>query len=621
MTDTPTKSIKAVKQLVAKADYAEALAALRALARPEDDFTNQHKYFKVLESMPRESLGLRPLRIALVGTSTTDYLCEPLRVRLALDGFDADIHQAEFNTLDQTLLDPAGALYAFDPEIVWIVVNHRDVTPLPEPGASAEEAEACVRRAVERFTGLWDAVARNGSAYVIQSNAALPLERVYGNYEGVAAWGGINALRAFNLALARACRPGVTVLDADYVSALHGKAAWFDERYWNNSRNACSFDAMGLLAHHFSRLVCGIKGLARKCLVLDLDNTLWGGVIGDDGLAGIRLGGSATGEAFVEFQRYCKRLRERGVVLCVCSKNDEDNARQPFLEHPDMVLRLEDIAVFVANWENKADNIRHIAETLEIGLDSLVFVDDNPVERELVASMLPMVAVPEMPEDPAYFVRALDRERCFETVAFSAEDRARADMYRNNAQRKSLQRQFTDINEFLRDLGMRAASADFDDMSLPRVAQLINKSNQFHLTTTRYTEARLRDMMADPATVCRAFKLADKFGDNGLISLVILKPHGDDALIVDTFVMSCRVLSRGMEEFVHNEMVEACRAMGRTRLIGEYRPTKKNRLVADLYERLGFAHTTTDAQGNAFWELAITDDLAPRTPFIERTDW
>jgi FkbH-like protein len=619
MDDTFQEKIKSIKALVKQANYNEAFSRLCAIAQPSDDFSLHHRYVKLFNSIPKDQLELKPIDIAIVATSTVDHFADVFRFYMAKDGFNAKIYLADYNTLDQTILDPASGLYQFDPAVVWLFSNYRDVRANIPHGCSPKTSEEGIQGAVDRFRTLWNAVQKHSSAYIIQNNADLPLERTFGNYEGSVHWSRINFLRQFNVSLARAVISGVTVFDLDYLSSFWGKYRWFDERFWYHSQHAFSLDAIGQVSFSGARLIKAITGQAKKCLVLDLDNTLWGGIIGDDGLEGIRLGSGAEGEAFADFQKFVHSLKERGIVLAVCSKNEEDAAKLPFLHHPDMRLSLDDIAVFLANWDNKADNIRKAAEILELGLDSFVFVDDNPVERDLVRQILPMVSVPELPEDPALYVRALQEQGYFETITFSHEDKARGEMYRSNVQRKVLSYKFTDLSDFLRDLEMQAVVGEFDGMNLPRIGQLINKSNQFHLTTTRYTEAQLLTRLRDKNTVCRYFKLKDRLGDNGLISVIVLQKQDDGDLLVDTWVMSCRVLTRGMEEFVYNEMVAIAQALHCQRILGKYIPTKKNQLVAHLYEKLGYG-LVKESEGTTHWELNIVDDQPLKETFIRRVD-
>lgn len=599
-------------------DHGPALRGIVDALDPFADFRSQHRMVRRLRSLPATELQLRPLKLALLATSTVDHLSDVLRLYLAREGFAAEIFQSDYDTLYQAVLDPSSELYKFRPDVIWLFTNHRDVDMAIAPGAADQAVAAAVDDALKRVTTLWSAIRANCDAHIIQNNADMPLERTFGHFEAQAPWSRTHLLRRFNVALAASYATSLSVFDLDHVAGMYGRRNWIDERYWFHSKHAFSLDAAGIVAHYGARLIAAARGLSRKCLVLDLDNTLWGGVIGDDGIEGVRLGqGEAEGEAFLSFQRYLKGLKERGIILALASKNDEKIALEAIANHPDMVLRPDDFAVTVCNWSNKADNIRFIAETLDIGLDSLVFVDDNPAERALIRAELPMVAVPELPEDPSLFVRALDQQAYFETHAFSDEDRTRAEMYRGNAQRKATLQQFADVGAFLRDLDMEAEVGRVDRLHLPRFSQLINKSNQFHLTTTRYTEAQVQAMTAAPDVETRWFKLRDRFGDNGLIASLILR-HAGDALDIDTWAMSCRVLGRGMEEFIHNHLLALARERGAKRIVGAYIPTKKNGLVRDLYARLGYAQIRDDG-GTTRWavDVGTAEEL---TTFIKRSN-
>lgn len=591
-------------------EHEDAFRLLKDATPFDTPFFNLARVDRFLDAIAFDSLNLKPIRVALVGSSTLDQLAVALKVWLNLNGFIPELFVADFNTMEQSILDPESQLYVFKPDLIWIVSNYRDFVPSTLGPASEEALVEAVNESVGRFTSLWEAVRQNSSAYIFQNNADIPAHRVFGNYEGNVGWSGVGFLRAVNQQLAECMEGAGTVVDIDYISSLVGKRNWSDERFWFHSKHACSLDASCLLAYKTSRLIAGLKGQSKKCLVLDLDNTLWGGVIGDDGLEGIKLGNGPEGEAYVAFQEYVLSLKKRGIVLAVCSKNEEENGMLPFKKHPDMRLKLDDIAVFVANWENKADNIRSIAASLDLGLDSFVFVDDNPAERKLVKDLLPMVEVPELPADPTGYIEALDQLALFETVSFSAEDSKRAAMYRDNAKRNEQKKSFTDLSSFLKSLSMESRIGSFDDFTLPRISQLINKSNQFHLTTTRYTEAEIREKRAAADYVCLDFTLSDRFGDNGLISVVILQLQSDDALI-DTWVMSCRVLSRQMENFVYNVMRDIAAKHGCKRLVGIYKPTKKNKVVSDLYEKLGFSLVENKGEDTVWAVDARVGDAMP----------
>jgi FkbH-like protein len=367
------------------------------------------------------------------------------------------------------------------------------------------------------------------------------------------------------------------------------------------SKVAFALDFLPLVAKAIVDIIKAISGSVRKCLILDLDNTIWGGVIGDDGMENIQIGELGMGHAFDRLQKWAKELKQRGIILAVCSKNEEDTAKKPFREHPDMILRLEDIAVFIANWNNKADNIKHIQATLNIGFDSMVFLDDSSFERNLVREHLPAVTVPELPEDPALYVPHLCALNLFETASFSDEDLQRTRQYQEEAARGDFQKSFTSIDDYLGSLAMVSEVKAFDDFSLPRVAQLTQRSNQFNLRTIRYTEADIDRLRKSDDCITMSFQLEDKFGDHGLIGLIILKKLNEAEAFIDTWIMSCRVLKRGMEEFIVNQMARQARDRGIQRLIGEYIPTPKNNMVRDLYAQMGFASC------NGKWEL----DLQP----------
>jgi FkbH-like protein len=608
-------TLKNIKGFIEKKEFQRGFTELRKIVKPEDNFPLQNRYFRLFQSIPKDALNLTPLKLAIVGTSTLDHFANSLKFWLGLEGFDADIYLAPFGTLDQAILDPNSGLYEFNADIIWLFTSHRDIHADLPFGASTEFIEQTMKKAVLRFSSLWENLQERGQAFVITNNADLPKTLEFGHYEGSVAWGRSNFLRRFNLELAKVITSGLAIFDIEYLSGFVGKKNWFDDTYWHHSKHAFSFDVTGLIAFHGSRIISSIKGGAKKCLVLDLDNTLWGGVIADDGLKGIKLGHGSEGEPFIAFQSYIKRLKDRGIILAVCSKNNDENAKLPFLNHPDMKLKLDDISVFIANWNNKADNIRLIADTLNIGLDSLVFVDDNPAERALVEKELPMVAAPALLSDPSQYINILDQNRYFETIFYSQEDSIRGEMYKADSKRKKILKNTSDLDGFLADLNMEAIIDVFDESNLPRITQLINKSNQFHLTTTRYTENAIRSMMADKKIISRYFKLGDQFGDNGLISLVILK-HNEHSLELDTWVMSCRVLARGVEELVHNEIVSIARSLKVNKIIGLYIPTKKNELVSGLFERMGYEKGNATETGT-YWELINLNKVEPKKHYIK----
>jgi FkbH-like protein len=367
---------------------------------------------------------------------------------------------------------------------------------------------------------------------------------------------------------------------------------------------AFSDELIPLYADHVARTVAAIRGKSKKALILDLDNTVWGGVIGDDGLEGIKVAqGDARGEAHLAVQQLALALRQRGIVLAVSSKNTDEVAREPFEKHPEMLLKLEHIAVFQANWNDKATNIQAIAEELNLGLDAMVFLDDNPAERGLVRKLLPHVAVPELPEEPAYYARTLAAAGYFEAIAFASEDLSRAGFYQDNARRLSLQKQVGGVDAYLASLDMTITFQPFDATGRARIVQLINKSNQYNLTTRRYTDPEVIDAENDPSVFTLQVRLADIFGDNGMISVVICRSAGPGIWDIDTWLMSCRVLGRKVEHMVLREVLGHARAADIEKLTGAYRPTDRNKLVVEHYAKLGFTKISEEESGLTRWEL------------------
>jgi FkbH-like protein len=597
----------------AHTDAAEnATAQFRSTIAPDMDFTKAASTVRRLSKIRRQGVrSATSARVAVLGSTTTTQLAAFLDVFLFAQHVDAEIYEAPYGLLRQEILDRNSELYRFCPKFIFLATTRRDLGPLPAPSDSPEAMDSAVETAVSEWLTLWQTAHDRIGCQIIQNNFDTPPWRVFGNLELSHVGAPGNFIDKVNRELSRRAPRWVSIHDLDGFAASVGRWNWGDERFFHLAKLPCAPEHLAPYAHNVAALISARLGRSRKCLVLDLDNTLWGGVIGDDGLAGIAIGqGDAVGEAYLAFQRYAKSLGERGVILAVCSKNEEANAREPFEKHPEMVLRLNDISCFVANWEDKAANLRRIAGELDIGLDSLVFVDDNPAERALVRSLLPEVAVPEIPSDPADYVRAVEQHRYFETVALSAEDFKRTEYYRANVQRQQTVSNMADLDEFLRSLEMRGWIGPIGEIELDRSVQLIGKSNQFNMTTRRYSAADVQRMLASSDWVTRVVKLVDRFGDNGLIS-VLLARQLDDALAIDTWLMSCRVLKRGVEQFLLDHLVMLARERGLRRLTGEYIPTAKNALVKHHYRDLGFTEVLTGADGRTYWQLAMDDTWKP----------
>ncbi|MGN7999354.1 HAD-IIIC family phosphatase [Sphingomonas sp. 22176] len=551
---------------------------------------------------------LVPFRLGLIGNGTLDLLAPLLVASAARHGIALEVVQTAYGQVMQEAMSPQSSINAAGCDAVLLALDYRALPGLGSP-SSVNDALAFLGMLREGFR-------QNGGAISIVQTFAPPAEALFGHLDRVLDASPRGALDRINTELARSVAASDDVLlDVAAIAELVGLANWHSPQQWNMAK--LPFDAAyaPFYADHVARLVAAIKGKSRRVLILDLDNTVWGGVIGDDGLEGIRIAqGDAVGEAFLAVQANALALRARGVVLAVSSKNTDSVARGPFREHPEMLLREDHIAVFQANWSDKATNIKSIANELSLGLDAMVFLDDNPMERDLVRRMLPQVAVPELPADPALYVRTLMAAGYFETITFSEEDRKRADFYQDNAKRVALQASAGDLDSYLASLNMEIFFAPFDAMGRKRIAQLIAKSNQFNLTTRRYTDADVAELEEDPDVFTLQVRLTDAFGDNGMISVIVCRPHGEDAWEIDTWLMSCRVLKRRVEQMVLRELVEAARQHGKKRLIGVYIPTDRNALVVEHYAELGFTQVETDAiDGRTIWELDTATEV-PEAP-------
>jgi FkbH-like protein len=583
-------------------DEAEALRWAAAVVDAGDDFGAWNSAAALVQGYGADAGAphLRRARLALLGSYTTSQLGPLLRLAALRRGVALEVHETAYGQYRQEVLDPGSGTYAFGPDFVLLAVHEGEVA-LPDHG---DDPAGDVERELRRWTGLWDAVARHSAARVVQHNFALPPEVPLGHLAATLPGSRYRTVQALNHRLADAAAGRVSVVDCDRLASYVGRQRWFDPRYWHQAKQAVSLEALPLLARHTAAVVAAELGLARKCLVLDLDNTLWGGVIGEDGLAGIRLGGGdAEGEAFAAFQEYVARLKDRGVILAVCSKNNEADAREPFEAHPGMRIRLEDVPAFVANWESKAEGIRTIARTLNIGLDAVAFVDDNPVERQAVRRLLPQVDVVPLPADPALYARSLAEYTGFEPASFTAEDRQRAAQYRARAELVKMEAAAESLEDFHRSLRMEATLSPFTDFDLPRVAQLLGKSNQFNLTTRRHGLPVLQRFAADPECVHFSLRLRDCFADHGLVSVMIAFRRGE-VLDIDSWLMSCRVIGRTVEAQMLHHLCRRAAELGCTALRGTYMPTAKNGMVRDLFPRFGF-EPEDEADGTSTWRYDL----------------
>lgn len=562
---------------------------------------------------------LVPFKLGVTGNATLEPLVPALVATAARHGIALECVTSDYGQTAQEALSPDSRINRARPDAVLLALDYRGVPLRAAPG-DAEGARAAVRDAIAHVDDLRAGFRRNASAPCIVQTLAPPAEPLFGAFDARVPGSTRNLVTAFNAALIESLADTTDVLlDVDALAQTVGLANWHAPRQWHMAKLAFGARLLPLYAEHVCRVVGAMRGKSRRCLILDLDNTLWGGVIGDDGLEGIVVGeGSGTGEAYLDVQRAALALRERGVVLAVSSKNEDAVARAVFRDHPEMLLREHHLAAFQANWRDKATNISAIARDLALGLDAMVFLDDNPVERGLVRDLLPQVAVPELPDDPALYARTLAAAGYFEAIAFSSEDRKRAEFYTENARRLELKERAGDVAGYLASLGMRIAFRPFDATGRSRITQLINKSNQFNLTTKRYGEADVAALGDDPGAFTLQVRLVDKFGDNGMIGVVICRARAAEWEI-DTWLMSCRVLGRGVEEMTMREILHHARERGIARIVGTYVPTERNAMVRDHYAKLGFERTAEHAGGATAWVLATSAEIPPGPMTVERS--
>lgn len=597
------------------------VARLASYALDENQMCRLASAIKRMRESGRALEPLAPFKLAIVGNATLDPLVDAFIASAARHGVALECVHGDFGQMLQEALCAESVINRAKPDAILIALDYRVLMPPSEFG-NERESSAAIEDALQLVRSLRHGFSTNAHAPSIVQTLAPPPETLFGSREPLVAGTWRSLVAQFNQQLlADVCDGQDLILDVAAIAETVGLANWHSPTQWNIAKFAFDAKFLPLYADHVARLLGALRGKSRKCLVLDLDNTLWSGVIGDDGLQGIVLGqGDATGEAHLEVQRSSLNLRKRGIVLAVSSKNDDQIARSVFREHSEMLLREDHFAVFQANWNDKATNIAAIARELSLGIDSIVFLDDNPVERALVREALPEVAVPELPDDPALYSRTLAAAGYFEAVAFSSEDRKRADFYHDNARRAALQQQVGDIEGYLASLKMQITFQPFDKQGRSRITQLVNKTNQFNLTTRRYTEAEIAAFDVDPAVFTLQVRLTDRFGDNGMISVVICRMADPQTWEIDTWLMSCRVLGRRVESAVLREIIVQARAAGIKRLVGSYVPTERNALVADHYHKLGFRLLSEDSAGSTTWELATETEVEAPPIEVVRTE-
>lgn len=594
------------------AEGADAGPGVQRLAGYRLNATQSTKIGQTMRKLRAAGRSLSPLsdfRLGVLANATMDFAIDCLPAAAARHGVALELVAAPYDQVVQQALDPNSGINQARLDAVLLAVDHRW---LKLDRADLANAASRIADALERLRSVVQSLRQHGGAPAILQTVATPPQALFGSYDRRMK-GSVRAMldEANRAIAALAEESGSYLFDVAALAERVGTDEWFDPVHWVSYKLPFSAECFPVYAEMLGRILGAIRGKARKCLVLDLDNTIWGGVIGDDGLEGIRLGqGSAMGESFLSVQQCALALRERGIVLAVCSKNNDDVARHPFREHPEMLLREEHIAVFQANWLGKPENLEAIARALNIGLDALVILDDNPAERAAIRATLPMVAVPELPADPSWYAWYLTAAGYFEAVTHSAEDLGRAESYASDARRAEVMASARDVGDYLSSLDMTIRFAPFDTKGRQRIVQLINKTNQFNLTTRRYTEADVTLMEADDSVYTLQVRLEDKFGDLGMIGIVICRAGvngGSATWDIDTWLMSCRVLGRKVEDAMLAELVRAARLAGMQTLRATYIPTAKNGMVADLYGKLGFTLLGQEENGTRRFALELSE--------------
>lgn len=571
---------------------------------------------KKLLRLLKEHENGTPLKIAVLGGSTTSDIVKVLELFLRNRGIIPSFYESEYAQYWSDAVFGTPELDEFKPEIVFIHTCSRNIEEKPTVGEDAKSVSEKLEREYARYEKMWTSLSGKFGCVIIQNNFELPSERLLGNREAGCAYGRIDFITRLNIKLYDYAQTHANfyIHDINYLSAAYGLERWHELRHWHLYKYAMSVSAIPDFAYSLSNIICSCLGKNKKVLALDLDNTLWGGVIGDDGQSGIEIGHEThEGQSYLALQKFVKAHKELGVLLTVCSKNDPENALEG-LNHPDGVLKPSDFTLIKANWNEKSLNLEETAQELNLLPESFVFVDDNPVECDIVKAQVPEIMTINF-EDPEECIRRIDKCGYFEVTNLSADDAKRGEMYAANAQRAAAEKKFASYDDFLANLEMSAVIGEFDPVHIPRITQLTNKSNQFNLTTKRYTQAEMEATAASPNYIRLCGRLTDKFGDNGIVSVVIGEKRGAE-LHIGLWLMSCRVLKRGMEYAMINRLVEEAKKAGIETIFGYYYPTKKNAMVKELFGDFGFEKTSEDGDGNTVWKLEV-NGYSPKKIFID----
>ena len=571
--------------------------------------------FQQLKKSSKKYIEGKEIRVAVLGNCATQFFSLAIQGYAKNEYINLSVYDADYNQIDAQLLDQYSETYSYKPDMVllWLSTEKLYENFLE---LSIEERCSFAEKIISQLTYYWQLVENNCNARVIQPNFTEIPDRSFGSYSLKVSSSFSYQIRKLNYLLQEEMQKNKNVFPVDLLSVQNelGINSYYDAALYYNAKMTISLNSLPYIAKAITDVIKAMLGKIKKCVILDLDNTLWGGVIGDDGLGGIEIGELGRGHAFTNFQLWLRQLRQRGIILAVCSKNNEETAKEPFEKHKEMVLRLSDISIFVANWQDKASNIKFIQQTLNIGFDSMIFIDDNPFERNLVKEMLPDVEVPDLPDDPALYLGFLHSCNYFETASYSAADSDRTKQYQAEAAREKMKHSFASIDDYLKGLQMIGRVKTFEPVCYSRIAQLTQRSNQFNLRTVRYTEGEIKNIAESDNYIALYYTLKDKLGDHGLISVVIMKKESADTLFIDTWLMSCRVLKRGMEEFIVNSFVKCVCENGYKIIKAEYIPTPKNSMVKDIYKKMGFTELSEHK-----YVLDI-DNFVPHKTYISKEE-
>lgn len=554
------------------------------------------------KNIKKDFTGFKQIRLALLGDSSTQLLAQSIRglgyeKKLNINVFDAD-----YNQIERLIVNLSSELYIYNPD--YIVIFEASHKLLLKFNKLDEADKYCfAENEYERIDKYIKILQKNIKSKIIFCNYPEEDDAVFGNFANKIEISFLYQQRKLNYLISElsVVNNDLNICDLSSIQNKYGRNILYSSSIYVNTDMVISVDALPLISNPIVQIIAVHQGMFKKCLILDLDNTIWGGIIGDDGIDNIKIGSLGIGKAFTELQYWIKKLRQRGIIICICSKNTENIAKEPFEKHPEMVLRLNDIAVFVANWNNKADNIIGIQKILNIGFDSMVFLDDNEFERDMVRKLIPEITVPDLPSDPADYLEFLYELNLFETASYSSEDSKRTAQYKMKCEIETELSLYENECDFLKSLNMISDVKELNSFSTPRIAQLSQRSNQYNLRTVRYNEKDIQNIIKSKDFFSLSFTLEDKYGDNGIICAVILRKIDSFKLFIDTWFMSCRVLKRGMENFVLNTIVEYALGKGYQTIVGEYIPTEKNIIVKDHYANLGFK------RAGSFWELNIRE--------------